>query len=273
MPYLNVNGARLHFKDEGSGAETIVFSHGLLLSGAIFADQIAHLKGRYRCISYDHRGQGGSDVTLNGYDIETLSVDAEKLIETLGVQPCHFVGLSMGGFVGLRLAIQRPELLRSLTLMSTSAEREPDKNLPRYRMLNFVARWFGLTLVTGQIMPIMFSQSYLNDPARAGERDAWRQLIAANDRNGITRAAKGVIHRRGVSEEIKTIETPTLIIVGEDDVATPPEKSERMHAAIKGSTLIRVPRAGHSISIEEPGAVNDAMSAFLGQFDMRRQPN
>ena len=267
MPYLNVNGARLHYTDEGSGAETIVFSHGLLFSGAMFADQIAHFKGRYRCITYDHRGQGGSEVTANGYDADTLTADAEALIEALGVQPCHFVGLSMGGFVGMRLAIRRPELLRSLTLIGTSADPEPPENLPRYGMLNFVARWFGLGIVSGRVMPIMFGQNYLNDAARAVERDAWRRRLVANDRIGVTRAVRGVIPRKGVSEEIKAIRTPTLIIVGEADTATVPEKSERMHAAIAGSKLVIVPRAGHSATIEEPHAVNDAMSSFLGRID------
>jgi len=267
VPYLNVNGARLHYTDEGSGAETIVFSHGLLFSGAMFADQIAHLKGRYRCIAYDHRGQGGSDVTADGYDADTLTADAEALIEALGVNPCHFVGLSMGGFVGMRLAIRRPELLRSLTLIGTSADPEPPENLPRYGMLNFVARWFGLGIVSARVMPIMFGQSYLNDRGRAGERDAWRRRLVANDRIGITRAVKGAIHREGVIEEIKGIRTPTLIIVGEADVATVPEKSERIHAAIAGSKLAIVPRAGHSSTIEEPDAVNDAMLAFLAGVD------
>ncbi len=263
MPYLDVNGARLHYTDDGSGTEAVVFSHGLLLSGAMFADQIAHLKDRYRCIAYDHRGQGGSEVTADGYDIETLTADAEALIEALGVVPCHFVGLSMGGFVGLRIAIRRPELLRSLTLIDTSADPEPSENLPRYKMLNFIARYFGLSVVSAKVMPIVFGRSYLNDPARAAERNAWRKLIIANDRIGITRAVKGVIHRKGVSEEIKGIETPTLIIVGEEDVATVPDKSVRMQAAISTSRLVRVPRAGHSSTIEEPHAVNQALAAFL----------
>lgn len=169
----------------------------------------------------------------------------------------------MGGFVGLRLAIRRPDLLRSLTLLNTSAEPEPAENLPRYRMLNFIARWFGLGTVVGKVMPIMFGPSYLSDITRRRERDAWRQQIASNHRIGVTRAVKGVINRRDVSEAITRIDKPTLIIVGEEDVATVPEKSERMRAAIGGSILVKVPRAGHSSTIEEPRAVNDAMSAFL----------
>jgi pimeloyl-ACP methyl ester carboxylesterase len=263
VPVLDVNGARLHYTDTGSGKETILFSHGLLFSGLMFEDQVEHFKSRYRCIAYDHRGQGGSAVTPDGYDIETLTGDAEALIEELNLAPCHFVGLSMGGFVGMRLAFRRPDLLRSLTLMETSADPEPEENIPRYRKLAFIARLFGTAIVVGKVMPIMFGQRFLNDPVRSPGRDMWRKRIASNHRIGITRAVKGVVDRDGVSEEIKRIDTPTLIIVGEEDVATVPEKSDRMHSAIPGSRLVRIPHAGHSSTIEEPHAVNAAMSGFL----------
>jgi pimeloyl-ACP methyl ester carboxylesterase len=263
MPYLEVNGARLHYSDTGAGTETILFSHGLLFSGLMFKDQIDHFKGRYRCVSYDHRGQGGSAVTADGYDIDTLTGDAEALIGELDLAPCHFVGLSMGGFVGLRLAFRRPDLLRSLTLVDTSADPEPRENLPRYRMMTLVTRCFGIGAVVGRVMPILFGRRFLDDPARSPERDMWRRRIASNHRVGIARAARAVIGRAGVGDEIGRIDTPTLIVVGAEDVATVPEESERMHAAIAGSRLVRIPHAGHSSAIEEPHAVNAAMSGFL----------
>jgi len=266
MPNIVVNGVSLHYTDEGHGPETIVFSHGLLFSGAMFAGQVAHLKDRYRCITFDHRGQGGTEVTETGYDMDTLTDDAAALLAELGVGPCHFAGLSMGGFVGMRLAIRRPELLKSLILIETTADPEPADNAPKYRKLNFVARWFGLGLVINKVMPIMFSQSFLNDPARAGDRKTWRDFIVANDRIGITRAVTGVIERDGVYDQLGRIATPTLIIVGDEDVATVPEKSERMHAAIQGSKLVRIPRAGHSSTIEEPAAVNAAIDDFLAEL-------
>src|SRR5213078_2875597 len=111
MPKLSVNGVELHYEDSGSGPP-VVFSHGLLWSGRMYAAQVATLADRHRCITYDHRGQGQSPVSPTAYDMDTLAEDAAALIEKLGALPCHFVGLSMGGFVGLRLAIRRPELLR-----------------------------------------------------------------------------------------------------------------------------------------------------------------
>lgn len=271
MPYLEIGDARTHYTDEGAGGETIIFSHGLLFSGRMFARQVEHLKGNFRCITFDHRGQGKSKVTKDGYDIDTLTEDAARLIEELDAAPCHFIGLSMGGFVGMRLAFRRPELLRSLTLIETSADPEPEENKPRYRLLNFIARWFGIGIVVGKVMPIMFGRGFLSDQARADERAKWRKVIAANDKTGITRAVNGVINREGVSEEIGRINRPVLIIVGDQDVATVPEKSERMHAAIQGSKLVTIPNAGHSSTIEEPDAVNAAVSAFLNTIQGQPQ--
>lgn len=264
MPYIESGSARTHYTDEGTGNETIVFSHGLLFSGEMFADQINHLKDKYRCIAFDHRGQGKSAVTENGYDIDTLTEDAARLIEKLDLAPCHFVGLSMGGFVGMRLAFRQPELLRTLTLIETSADAEPAENKPRYRLLNFIARWFGIGLVVNQVMPIMFGRSFLEDTRRIEERSRWKKFIASNDKIGLSRAVNGVINRKGVVEEIKQIVLPVLIIVGEQDVATVPGKSEEMHAAIAGSKLVTIPDAGHSSTIEAPEVVSKTISDFLG---------
>ena len=263
MLMIEIGDARVHYTDEGAGDETIVFSHGLLMSGEMFSAQVSALKSRYRCITYDHRGQGQSAVTEGGYDMDTLTDDTAGLIEELGASPCHFVGLSMGGFIGMRLAARRPELLRSLTLVETSAEPEPKENQPRYRMLNFIARWFGLGLVVEKVMPIMFGKTFLSDPGRAEVRAKWRKHIVSNNRIGITRAVKGVIDRSGVTDELAKIDMPVLIIAGDEDVATVPAKSERMHQAIKDSNMVMIPRAGHSSTIEEPEAVNRAISDFL----------
>lgn len=263
MPFETINGARLHYVDEGSDAESILFSHGLLFSGAMFEAQIAALRDRYRCIAYDHRGQGQSEVTDSGYDIESLTRDAESLIESLDIAPCHFVGLSMGGFVGMRLGFRRPDLLRSLTLIETTADPESRLNVFRYGLLNFIAGRFGLDAVGNRVMPIMFGQTFLNDGARADERDRWRNEIVGGDRQGINRAVTGVIRRRGVTDDLARIRVPTLIVVGDEDVATPAEKAKRMHAAIPDSELVVIPGAGHSSTIEQPDRVTETLTAFL----------
>ncbi len=263
MPRLTINGAGMHFDEEGGGPETIVFAHGLLFSGRMFEAQVRALRDRYRCVTFDFRGQWESEVTASGYDVETLTSDAAGLIEALGCAPCHFVGLSMGGFVGMRLAARRPGLLQSLVLLETSADPEPEENVVRYRRLNLVARWIGLRPVAGRVERIMFGRRFLEDPARQALRKEWRSRILGNDRIGITRAVLGVIHRTGVSDEIGRIGIPTLVIVGDQDVATTPAKAERIRARIPGARLVVIPGAGHSSVIEEPEAVNREVAGFL----------
>lgn len=263
MPDISINGARLHYEVRGDGPETVVFAHGLLWSGAMFERQVDALEGRYRCVTFDFRGQGRSEVAPSGYDMDTLAEDAAALIEAFGCAPCHFVGLSMGGFVGMRLAIRRPELLRSLVLLETSADPEPPESARQYRLLNVAARWLGLGLVADRVMPIMFGAPFLTDPARADLRAAWRERLVANHRVGITRAVQGVVEREGVYDQLDRVTVPTLVVVGEEDVATPPPKAERIAARIPDAELVVLPRAGHTSTVEEPEAVCAALGAFL----------
>lgn len=263
MPKLRIHGAEIHYEERGAGDETIVFAHGFLFSGRMFDAQVEALEPRFRCVTFDFRGQGRSEVARSGYDVDALSEDAARLIEELGCAPCHFVGLSMGGFVGLRLAIRRPELLRSLILLDTSADPEPARERRRYRALALVARWLGLRVVVGRVLPILFGRSFLGDPSRAALRAEWRRRILANDRIGVFRAVGGVLGRAGLHEELGRIAVPTLILVGAQDVATPPWRAERIHAGIRGSRLVVIPGAGHSSPIEEPEAVTAAITRFL----------
>lgn len=264
MAFLDVNGASLYYEDSGGNGVPVLFSHGLLFSGEMFAAQVAALGPSYRCIAYDHRGQGRSgDPGGRVHSIETVTADAEALIGALGLAPCHFVGLSMGGFVGMRLAARRPELIRSLVLMETSADPEPAENVPRYRLLAAVAEWFGIGFVVSRVMPIMFSRTFLTDPARAAERLRWRRALAANPRS-IVRAVRGVIEREGIAHELGAVRAPTLVIVGDEDVATLPVKAERIQHLISGSRLERVARAGHSSSIEQPETINRLLLEFFG---------
>lgn len=122
MPTLQVNGAQLYYEDRGSGAETILFAHGLLFDHCLFEAQVAAFQDRNLCVTFDFRGQGQSEVTPGGYDMDTLAEDAAALMDALALWPCHFVGVSMGGFVGLRLALHYPEMLHSLSLLDTSAD-------------------------------------------------------------------------------------------------------------------------------------------------------
>ena len=260
MPEIQVPGARLYYEDSGGGGAPVVFSHGLLWSTGMWRFQVAAFRGRHRCVSYDHRGQGRSEVTVAGYDMDTLAEDAAALIEKLALGPVHFAGLSMGGFVGMRLAARRPELVRTLALLDTAADPEPRLNLPRYKVLELLTRLLGPGRLAGEVMKVMFAKSFLTDPARAALRKEMREALGANGLQGSLRATDGVLTRRPVeSAELAKIRCPTLVLSGAEDAAVSPARSRRTAEQIAGARLVLIPRAGHTSALEEPEAVNAAL--------------
>jgi 3-oxoadipate enol-lactonase len=265
MPEVEINRVSIHYEMQGEGPETIVFSHGLLWSGKIFEDQIAALKHRYRCIAFDFRGQGRTQVTPAGYDLETLYADTVALIEKLNAAPCHFVGVSMGAMIGLRLAVRKPEMVRSLALFATSADAETADKKRRYRALTLIARIFGLRVVASQALAVLFGRTFLNDPLRAELKRQWRNNFIANRRIGVARAVIGVIDREPVYDQIHKITAPTLIAMGDEDVAIPLAHAHRIHSRIAGSRLVMIPRAGHTPTVEEPAIVNQLLAEFISQ--------
>jgi pimeloyl-ACP methyl ester carboxylesterase len=265
MPHLRINDANIYYEETGMGPETVVFSHGLLWSGKMFADQVEHLKNRYRLITYDHRGQGRSEVTAGGYDMDSLTEDAVALMTALKAAPCHFVGLSMGGFVGMRLAARHPELIKSLVLMETSAQPEPPENVPRYRLLNMMVKVLGVWAVKKPVMKIMFGDKFLQDGSRKALRKQWERELTSNSKT-ITHSVNGVIKRQGVEEELKKIQCPTLVMVGDQDKATVPAKARLIQQHIQRARLVMIPGAGHTASVEEPTFVNHSLDEFLSKL-------
>ena len=266
MPIININNADIYYEDSAPNdtqKPIMVFAHGLLWNTRMYDKQVEHFQEAYRCIAFDFRGQGQSQITKSGYDMESLTEDTLGLLAALGIEKCHFVGLSMGGFVAQRIAIKQPELLLSLTLLETSADPEDPKNVPQYRKLIKAIRWLGIKRVSNKVMPIMFGSSFLADKLRKSDRKEWLTMLQGNRKGGVVKATMGVIERSGTYEQLGSITTPTLIIVGDEDAATPYAKSERMHFAIKGSKLAVIKGAGHTATVEEPEQVNRVMSQFL----------
>lgn len=264
MPTLDVNGTTLYYEDTGPGStgETIAFSHGLLWSTALFAPQIAALRDRYRCVAWDHRGQGRSAADhRHTIDMELVWQDATLLLERLAPGPVHFCGLSMGGFVAMRMAARRPDLVRSLILLETSCDPEPIENLARYRLLTRILRWVGPRPVRRQALPIFFAASSLRDPRTRDEIARWLDAVAA--RRDVWRAINGVIDRAGIHPELARISAPTLVVVGDEDVATPPPRAAQIAGAIANATLAHIARAGHSSTVEQPEAVTRVIEDFL----------
>lgn len=262
MPHIQANGVNLYFEESGSGTETVVFSHGLLWSHKMFRAQVQYLQKKYRIIAYDHRGQGQSEVK-GPFDMDTLYEDAAALIVALFDGPVHFVGLSMGGFVGMRLAARRPDLIKSLVLLETSANAEPVENLPKYKMLNGIVKWAGVIgPIASQVMPIMFAESWRENRNNAKEIEFWKNELKANKRS-ITGPVEGVIFRKGIEQELHKITCATMVIVGDEDVATKPEKAKFIQMSIPNAVLHLIPGAGHSSCIEKPAEVNRLLEQWI----------
>ncbi|SOE23228.1 Pimeloyl-ACP methyl ester carboxylesterase [Spirosomataceae bacterium TFI 002] len=276
MPYINIRGASYHYEDTMRGKETIVFSHGLLWSGWMFRLQVEALKPFYRVITYDHRGQGRTEGTQGGYDMDSLYEDAVELITKLNNgKPVHFAGLSMGGYVGQRLAARNPRLIKSLVLLETSADEEPKENIKQYKLLNIIVKYIGFWPVQKDVLKLMFGDSFLKNPERKWEADIYLKKLRENSRRYIVKAVEGVIYRKPVLHELHKIKCPTLILVGDQDKPAPLPKSEMIQKEIPHSELKVIPNSGHTSTLEAPEFVNNAILQFLnGVMDSNDQsPN
>jgi 3-oxoadipate enol-lactonase len=272
MPTIDVRGRVIGYTDSGApagnpGAPAVVFGHGLLFGGWMFRPQIETLREHYRCVTVDWRGQGETPATRAGYDMDTLTGDAAELIAALGLGPVHWVGLSMGGFVGQRLAARHGELLRSLTLLDTSADAEmPARARERVRLAWFQV-FFGIRPVLGQIRPLLFGPAFLMNPASADVIAEWWRRLRGSSRSAIRKAVIGVARRAALDGEIGRITLPTLVVVGADDRATPPAHAERIAALIPGARLRVVADCGHSSTLEQPAVVSTLLAEFLAAVD------
>lgn len=266
MPIATANGIDLNYVESGTGTQTVVFAHGLLLDQHMFDAQRRALETRYRVIAYDHRGQGDSAPAAGGYDMDSLTEDAVDLIRGTHSDPCHFVGLSMGGFVGMRLAARYPELVRSLTLLNTSAMPDPLGKRIRFRAMQAFVSVFGPGPLLSQVLPVMFGESFRADASRRGELERWIHHVQSLPRR-IVGPVGGVIGRKPIVDELKYIRCPTLVLTGDEDATTPPAEAERIVSQISGARLVRLEGCGHTSTVEAPDAVNRAIGEFLASVD------
>jgi len=263
MPHVTVNGCNHFYTDTGEGDEAIVFGHGFLMTHRMWKHQIDALSDRYRCIAFDWRGQGQSEVTEDGYDVPDLARDVVALTDELALGPVHYVGLSMGGFVGFDLLAHHGDRLASAMLLDSSAEAEPLHNrLQYYAMLEAVKR-IGYEPVIDRVVPMLFGPAFREEQPEALQ--TWIDRITAQDRTGVYRAGQGIFRRESVLYQLGRARTPARLLVGADDVATPPACSEKANDALPNSQLVILPDSGHSSAIERPEVVTEQIDTFVGR--------
>ena len=262
MPQIRVNNVDLFYEESGAGSKVMLFSHGYLMDHTMYNAQIEEFKEQFRCIAYDQRGHGRSEAITGSYDLDALVNDAIALIEALEIGPVHFVGMSTGGFVGLRLALHRPELLKSLILIDTSADAESKEKLSQYNLLLRTVNLVGWRPVIGRVMPILFYEVFLKDARRQDEVKQWRKIITGHNVKAVTAFAHAIFGRDSVVNQLENIKTPTVVIVGKHDAATPATYAQTMADKIHDARLRVIPDAGHTAVVERPQAVTNAMRGF-----------
>ena len=264
MPTTTVNGNQYSYEEKGSGFP-VVFGNSLLFDRRMWDRQVEVLSSRYRCITYDFLGHGGSSVGAEGYSLEDEAENLHALMEQWGASPAHMVGLSMGGMVDMRLALAHPEDVRSLALLDTSAEEEVAERRPQYEAMAAAARANGPESVVEAVVPFMFSTGF--QQSQPEQVAAFRQQFIDSSIDGIARATKAVTRRTSVLGRLSEVKVPTLVIVGSDDISTTPDKAQHVVEGIRGARLETIAGSGHLTAIEQPERISQLLSEFLAQVD------
>jgi 3-oxoadipate enol-lactonase len=236
-----------------------VLSNSLSSNLSMWDDQIAALTARYRVLRYDQRGHGQSAVTPGPYTFDMLADDVRGLLEALGVGSVHFVGLSMGGMTGMKLAVRHPEILQSLVLCDTSAHMPPAELWDERIAL---ARDGGMAATSEATLGRWFTA-----PFHAARPDAIarvRQMIETTPVEGYSGCCMA-IREMDQTAALPRISVPTRVIVGAEDPSTPVSASQLIHDRIPGSELIIIDDAAHLSNIEKASEFNVAVLDFLAR--------
>ena len=225
--------------------------------------QIEPLAALGRVIVFDGPGHGKSEVPPPF----SLEDNADALTDAFGelqIDKAVFVGLSWGGMVGMRLALQHPQRVRALGLLDTNADPEERLRKVKYRAFVSFGRRFGIpkVLADAHLAPIYFAEG---TRARQPELvDRWLRTVNGYPRDGVARASLAVVvQRKDILPRLGAIRAPTLVLCGREDRATEPVHSERMAAAIPGARLAWIEDAGHASALEQPEAVNAVLGSFV----------
>jgi 3-oxoadipate enol-lactonase/4-carboxymuconolactone decarboxylase len=259
MPTVNANGVELHYELTGpEGAPVIAFSNSLGTTLAMWDAQAGALSGSFRCLRYDARGHGRSQVTEAGFSVDDLAEDLNGLLDALGIARAHIVGLSLGGMTGQALAVLHPEKVDRLVLVATAAYLPPE-TLWRERADIVEAR--GMAAVADNVIQRWFTAP---EQASAGAQATRRILVENIDPRGYANCCRA-IGRMDLRSRIGAIRAPTLVISGAQDPATPIAMGEEIAALVPGAKFAVIPDTAHLIAVERPEALTSHMARFLGE--------
>jgi 3-oxoadipate enol-lactonase len=252
----------LAYDDVGKG-EVVLFVHGFPHNRDLWAAQLDALMGGARCIAPDLRGFGDSTVA-GPYSMDRYADDLAALLDALRIERAVVCGLSMGGYVALALWRRHRSRVRGLILMDTRAGADSVVARERRDEMIALARVRGSAGVADAMITGMVG-------ARTRDKcpevvDAVHRMLERAPLPGVIGALEALRDREDSTDMLGTIDVPTLVVVGEDDVLTPPSEAALLHAGIRGSTLEVITGAGHVANVERPAAVNHVITEYLASL-------
>ena len=256
---VKVNDISINYEIAGSG-KTLVLIHGLGGSTKSWETTVPLLSGHYQVLTWDVRGHGQSDKPEGNYSAELFASDLAALLRTLGIGSAFVLGHSMGGVIALRFALDFPDLCRALIVSSSSAEVNPQATKYWQELVATVLEK-GMDAVPFDPTR-MFSKGFVERNPEVIEEFARNRPV--NEPAPYARAALAMASYN-YNEELGRIRCPTLIIVGDQDVVTPPGGSVKMSRLIPGAKLIIFKDCGHVWFVEQPDVVSKAVLDFLAE--------
>lgn len=256
--HAHVNGIGIRYTIEGDGP-WLVMSHSLACDHTMWNAQATAFRDRHRVLRFDTRGHGGSDAPAGAYTLEQLADDLEALLAGLGVARCRFMGLSMGGMIGMTHALKYPGRFDRLILCNTSSRIGPEA----------APIWQGRieTVTAGGMEPLVEPtlSRWFTAPFLA-RRSPVVEQVGAMIRTTPPAGYIGCCHaipKIDLTDRLGAVRCPTLVICGDQDVGTPVEMARAIQLAIPGAQLGVIPSASHLSNLEQPDTFNHLVGRFL----------
>lgn len=265
MKRARVNGIDIAYRIDGDGKPSrpwLVFSHSLACDHTMWEPQVAEFARPFNVLRFDTRGHGASSAPAGEYTLEQLADDLKGLLDALGIQRCHYVGLSMGGMIGQVAALRFPLRFASLTLADTTSRYPEQMRGVWDERIAAVRTAQGMSAIVPATLERWFTAQFRQRRPEVVARIAER--IRATPVAGYIGCAHA-ISRINLTARLDAIACPVLVIVGEEDRGTPPSMAEEIVQAIPGARLERIAEAAHLANLEQPEAFNAALRGFLAR--------
>jgi len=258
---FDTGGCRLFVQSAGAG-HPVVFGHSLTFDGDMWAAQQRALSGRFRTHAVDLRGHGRSDSPPGPYDLDLMADDVARLLDRLEIERTGYCGLSMGGMVGMRLALRHPDRVRALVLMNTSAEAEPAAKRALYEpMIESTRNQPAMEPMVQGLLSLMFSPGFREQhPDRVAP---YYDKLNVPGHDGMYWASKAVITRPDISAALSALDVPTLVVTSDGDTAIASQHTERLAACIPNARIETISGAGHMTAVEAPDRVSGLLAEFF----------